>query len=581
MSILTNASGYLSTFGATPNGVFEGWHPSVIDFQTQHGMASWAGSRFWGAFTTDWPENPYLIKSSNAPSATQSWTAVMQLDNQANYDDELDPPAYTAFAADVKIVYDPVGNQLVLYWVREGTANGGRGLVRATLSSSMVLSTPVMVISDNVVAYLSPAVIRKAADNWPMWACNDQGQIVYFPSATGTDYSIATDQACTANVIQDAYGGLIPWHIDAMPHPTITDRVELVVTAYPADSLGSYQGYCVVHAVTSFSNPTVITTPKAPAHLVDPAQTRDYWTTSGYSPLPPEWDAWGVHKAAHVLEHIGGEIKLHLWYTGFTYGDWMPNGDPRAKIGYTSGTLYTAGELTPPPFDPPQGRYQTAIDVALTDPAGGTIYYTTNGSMPTEASTPYTVPVVIPFSTDAVTLKFVAYAGGVAGEVQTAVYEFYTDATAPIPAFTATASFTAPTVSAQRFASVAIPSMSATATFTAPVVTATVAASASVPVPAFTVTASFSAPVVTAQQQAVVSVPSFAATATFSPPTVSAVSGMVSATVAVPQFSATAVFIVPTVQANTVSSGSIRGPDGTPLDLRDIYGNALQLMPAT
>jgi hypothetical protein len=120
------------------------------------------------------------------------------------------------------------------------------------------------------------------------------------------------------------------------------------------------------------------------------------------------------------------------------------------------------------------------------------------------------------------------------------------NATASVPQFSATATFSAPTVTAQRAATVSVPQFSATATLTPPTVTVIPAGavSASVNVPSFAATATFTAATVTAQQQAIAAVPSFGATATLTPPTITA---QRAATVAVPQFSATAAFTAPTV----------------------------------
>lgn len=76
------------------------------------------------------------------------------------------------------------------------------------------------------------------------------------------------------------------------------------------------------------------------------------------------------------------------------------------------------------PFSPPAGRYSATQTVTLT--GEGDIYYTTDGSTPTAASTLYTVPFTVAWSVEPVTVKFIDDTE----VVQEATYEFYT----PLPA---------------------------------------------------------------------------------------------------------------------------------------------------
>ena len=74
--------------------------------------------------------------------------------------------------------------------------------------------------------------------------------------------------------------------------------------------------------------------------------------------------------------------------------------------GYSTSAVatagYTIGQLATPP-----GVTQT-ITITETTP-GATVYYTTDGSTPTSASTKYTVPITL---TGSEVLKFIAIAPG-------------------------------------------------------------------------------------------------------------------------------------------------------------------------
>jgi hypothetical protein len=79
-----------------------------------------------------------------------------------------------------------------------------------------------------------------------------------------------------------------------------------------------------------------------------------------------------------------------------------------------------------PSFSPPPATYNTPQSVTLTDSTpGATIYYTTNGSTPTAASTPYTGPIPVSTTT---TIKAIAVGGSGVSSVVTATYAFTTAA---------------------------------------------------------------------------------------------------------------------------------------------------------
>lgn len=83
---------------------------------------------------------------------------------------------------------------------------------------------------------------------------------------------------------------------------------------------------------------------------------------------------------------------------------------------------YECNGVRPPVIRPASGTYYNPIEVTMTCPnSGASIYYTTNGSDPTPASTPYVAPFTLSAET---TVKAVSVLDGEMSDVATATYEF-------------------------------------------------------------------------------------------------------------------------------------------------------------
>ena len=111
-----------------------------------------------------------------------------------------------------------------------------------------------------------------------------------------------------------------------------------------------------------------------------------------------------------------------------------------AYVGFTAGTSHGAAtqsildwtyctaaisQAAAPSFAPGAGVYPSAQSVMLSDStSGATIYYTTNGNVPTTSSTPYTSPIAVSANE---TLKAIAVASGHTNSaVTTAAYQIRT-----------------------------------------------------------------------------------------------------------------------------------------------------------
>ena len=162
--------------------------------------------------------------------------------------------------------------------------------------------------------------------------------------------------------------------------------------------------------------------------------------TNGAAPTVPAVDM----SASPINLHSGDTMAAQITYDGTTLSlsitdtvtggvfstSWLINiastiGSNTAYFGFTGGTggssatqdivtwTYTSGASSlaaTPTFSPVAGTYTSAQSVAISDSTiGATIYYTTNGTTPTTASTQYSAPVSVAASE---TLQAIAVATG-------------------------------------------------------------------------------------------------------------------------------------------------------------------------
>jgi len=162
--------------------------------------------------------------------------------------------------------------------------------------------------------------------------------------------------------------------------------------------------------------------------------------TNGASPTTP-----ATTLAGGVDLHSGDPLNVHITYDGTTLGltitdanvpadtfttSWPVNipstvGANTAVAGFTGGTggstatqevlawtftNSTQPTAATPTFSPAPGNFTSSVSVTLSDTTpGATIYYTTNGSIPTTSSPVFTTPIAVSTTT---TIRAIAVATG-------------------------------------------------------------------------------------------------------------------------------------------------------------------------
>jgi hypothetical protein len=105
----------------------------------------------------------------------------------------------------------------------------------------------------------------------------------------------------------------------------------------------------------------------------------------------------------------------------------VATGDTQSTV---ASATYTLALPATPTFSPAAGTYKTALNVTIKDSSAGvTIYYTTNGTTPTAASTKYTGPISVGTNE---TLKAIAVTSSFQSAVGSATYTIELPAATPV-----------------------------------------------------------------------------------------------------------------------------------------------------
>jgi poly(hydroxyalkanoate) depolymerase family esterase len=204
--------------------------------------------------------------------------------------------------------------------------------------------------------------------------------------------------------------------------PTVDFQGTSDYTVYPVNGDQVIQQYMQTDALASknsytatFNSPSSTTSGQ-----VAGSQGRSYTVSK-----------WNDNNGNEVEEYWKITGMGHAWSGGSSSGSYTdPNGPNASQAIYDFFMAHPMGPTVA--ASPAGGTYNNSVSVTLTaNPSNASIYYTTNGSTPTTASTKYTGAITISQST---TLKFFAVdSGGHTSAIQTQTYTVNT----PGPVITA------------------------------------------------------------------------------------------------------------------------------------------------
>jgi hypothetical protein len=183
-------------------------HPSV-----RYIPSGWAGYEWWMAFTpypqgNDEYENPSLIASHDGIN----WTVPEGLINP------IDPTPKNGHNADTELVYD--GKNLLVYYidvVKPHVITCHRRIVYPNMSVGK---------EETCTNFqpISPAIIRKSANDWIAWYCNLSSLQLYH--ATSTDGLNWINQTIAPTDMPDK----VSWHISALQ---VDNGYNFLIAAFP------------------------------------------------------------------------------------------------------------------------------------------------------------------------------------------------------------------------------------------------------------------------------------------------------------------------------------------------------------
>lgn len=207
----------------TYDGSGEIVHPDAVVFPH-----AWNGSRFWYTATPYPLGNPaFENPSAYLGDSGDDWRPVPGITNP------LAMPAELAYLSDPDLSYDPIKDELRLYY-RQTRLDKDELFVR-TSSKGYDWSPPALVVTDARYALISPAIVREQDGSWRMWAvsattagCKSRASALSLTQRRSRD-GITWGSASRVTL---AIPTRVPWHWDVQYVPSKQEYWALVA-AYP------------------------------------------------------------------------------------------------------------------------------------------------------------------------------------------------------------------------------------------------------------------------------------------------------------------------------------------------------------
>ena len=218
------------------------------------------------------------------------------------------------------------------------------------------------------------------------------GNVPYlYNMSLGTFYTYEDPISAAARcdyVIANGFGGIIAWDIS-------TDTTDFELTNTIANRLGISNSTQVAAPVFSVAAGTY-SSAQTVAISTSTTNATIYYTTDGFTPTT----ASSVYTAP-ITVSVSQTIKAIAVAPGYSDSN-------VASAAYIIGTV--AQQASAPVFSVAAGTYSSAQTVTIsTSTTNATVYYTTDGSTPTTASSVYTAPITVSVSQ---TIKAIAAAPG-------------------------------------------------------------------------------------------------------------------------------------------------------------------------
>jgi hypothetical protein len=152
---------------STYDGSGELVHPDAVVFPRR-----WQGRRYWVAGTPYPTGNPAFEN----PSIYHGFTS-REMSVPAGVTNPLAMPSAASYLSDPDLLYDPVRDELRLYY--RHTTGSSDQILLITSTNGVQWSSAQLVLTAGRYSLISPAIVRESATSWRMWTVNATAQGCY------------------------------------------------------------------------------------------------------------------------------------------------------------------------------------------------------------------------------------------------------------------------------------------------------------------------------------------------------------------------------------------------------------------